>query len=342
VGQYWIGADNQGTYRVSTSFNGAPVSFIGEVKMSDLIDQHKRDTMWLPEDAGLLKAAQLGFASGKPFSDPGLPAAVAKARMLRVQPELVKQIEDEQLKHARDTLSALPRLGGPVDTGSLYKTDRVQNDPRMTVSSAQRFLNAANGGSTGLAASLVTMGEGVMLQAYDDPAQGAGRNIGTGYNLKANAATAERDLKSAGVPQERIPGVLAGTEKLSPEQSDRLTLVAVGRHEAAAQAAVDGVQAGLWQRLQPQQRAVLTDINFQVGNVGRFTKAIGSLVSGDMEAFKDNSRVWYTNRDGKKVEDTRRNALRNAMLSGPVFWQSVLQRSGSQPSSQLDAVATAQ
>ncbi len=332
---------NQGTYRVATSFNGSAVHFIEEVKMSDMVAQHRKDTMFLPEDAAVLKNAQVAMASGTAYNDPKLAMVVAKARQLGVQPDVVKQIEAQQVKHAKDTLSSLPRTDFAVDTANLYRNDRIQLSPKITTDTSQRFLNSSNGGSTGLAASLITQGEGVVYRAYDDPAQGAGKNIGTGYNLKANKDNAPRDLRMAGVPAERIPGIIDGSQSLSPEQSDRLTLLAVGRYETLAQSQVDGVQKGLWTRLQPQQRAVLTDIAYQTGDVGQFKKAIGSLVAGDVPGFQAASKVYYTNRQGVKVEDVRRNALRNAMLSGTSYWQSVLMRSGSQPSNQIDAVKVA-
>lgn len=331
---------NQGTYRVATAFNGAPVHFIQEVKMADLVAQHRKDTLWLPEDAAILKNAELAMKAGQPVSQEGLPAALAKARQLGVQGDLVKQLGGLQVEAAKKTLAGRVRMGEDVDTSVLFSNDRpMKVEPKLTVNSAQRFLNTSGGGSTGLAASLITMGESVMLKAYNDPAQGAGQNIGMGYNLKANAATVDKDLRSAGVPVDRIDGIKNGSLPLSPEQAERLTLVAVGRHEAMANAQVNSVQPGLWEKLQPAQRAVLTDIAYQTGNVAQFKTAIGKLVAGDTEGFKEASKVHYTNRQGVKVEDKRRNALRNSMLSGTAFWQSVLQRQGAQPSSQLDSVA---
>ncbi len=69
-----------------------------------------------------------------------------------------------------------------------------------------------------LAASLVTVREGVMLSAYGDPAKGAGLNVGAGYNLKANSATVAADLKAVGIPAERVADVQAGKASLTPDQ----------------------------------------------------------------------------------------------------------------------------
>lgn len=62
---------------------------------------------------------------------------------------------------------------------------------------------------------LTTMGEGVMLNVYDDPAQGAGKNIGMGYNLEANKATVDADLKAAGVDPSLVQAVKEGRASLS-------------------------------------------------------------------------------------------------------------------------------
>jgi hypothetical protein len=333
---------NQGTYRVLTSFNGAPVHFVNDLKMGDLVEQHRRDTLWLPADAQVLKSADVALNTGKSLSEfaSTLPGALAKARQLKVQPELVQKLEAHEFKATADALKNIPATDFNPDNSVLFKDNRaVKVDPKQSVASAQRLLNSSQGGSTGLAASLIAMGEGVAFSAYDDPAKGAGKNIGMGYNLKANAATAERDLRAAGVPSEQVPAVLSGTGKLSPEQAERLVLVTVGRHEAAAQAQVNSLQPRLWERLQPQQRAVLTDIAYQTGDVGQFKKAISALVVGDLEKFRHESRVFYTDRKGERAEDTRRNALRDAMLAGSSYWQAVLTKQGAQPSSPLDAVA---
>jgi hypothetical protein len=331
----------QGRYIAQVAFNGAPQHLIGEVKMSDLVEQHRRDTHWLPQDASLLKQAELAMNGGQPLQDsPALTTALAKARMLKTAGPLVQRIQDYELRSAANVLASRPMLEIEPDTSALFKDNRMlKTDPKQTVSSAQRLLDSSNGGSTGLAASLITMGEAVALRAYDDPAKGAGKNIGMGYNLNANKATAERDLRSAGVPQDVIPGVLNGTLPLSPEQAERLTMVAVGRYETTAAAQVNATVPRLWERLQPQQRAVLTDIAYQTGDVGQFKKALSALVSGDAAKFNEESKVHYTNRKGERVEDVRRNALRASMLQGSAYWQSVLKNAGSQPSGPLDSVA---
>jgi hypothetical protein len=329
---------NQGTYRVFTAFNGVQQSLVGPVNIKDVVAQHRKNTLWLPEDAAVLKQADMALSSGAPMA-PGVQQAIAKARILKVQPELVKRLDDAEMASARSILGSRLRSDYSPDTSALYRNDRpVKYDPKQTAASAQHLLDSSNGGSTGLAASLITLGEGVMLQSYDDPASGAGKNIGMGYNLNANRDNAPADLKAAGVPPERIQGIINGTEKLSPEQAERLMVVSVGRYERDAQRQVNGFQPNMWEKLQPQQRAVLTDIAYQTGNVGQFKKALTALVSGDEAGFKEHSKVFFTNRQGERVEDVRRNALRDSMLAGSAFWQSVLTKQGAMPSA-LDAVA---
>ncbi len=331
----------QGTYRVGVAVNGALQHLIGEVNIQELITQHRKDTLFLPEDAKVLRDAELAVQAGQPLTNPALPLTIAKARQLGVMGPLVKLLEDREVTEAQKALSVRPKFDAVPDTSVLFKNDRqVKADPKLTVSSAQRLLNTASGGSTGLAASLITMGEAVMLQAYDDPAKGAGKNIAMGYNLKANEANAPKDLKAAGVPADLIQGVIEGTARLSPEQAERLTVIAVGRYERLAADQVNRFQPRMWEKLQPQQRAVLTDIAYQTGNVGQFKKALTSLVNGDLASFKEESKVNYTNRKGERVEDKRRNELRNSMLAGTSYWQSVLVKQGAQPGLLDTIVAT--
>lgn len=321
---------NQGTYRIATAYNGAPVHMVAEVKIADILEQHRRDTHILPEDAQALREAKAAADAGRPFNSPAVGRALEKARRLRYDPDTVRLLDALSLKEATDALRTHLRSEDSPDPAALFKTSRsAPTDQQQTAASAARMLNAVTGvggGSTALAASLITMGEGVALSAYDDPAQGAGKNIGTGYNLKANAATAPADLRAAGVPAERIQGVIDGALSISPEQSERLTLILTRRYEATAREQVTAYQPKLWETLSPQVRAVLTDIAYQTGDVGKFKKALTSLFTGDVKTFKDESRVFYTNRRGERVEDTRRGALRDAMLSGTSYWQQVIQR----------------
>ncbi|NQF32481.1 hypothetical protein, partial [Escherichia coli] len=111
-----------------------------------------------------------------------------------------------------------------------------------------------------LSASLITMGEAVMLTAYDDPARGAGKNIGMGYNLSANKDNATADLARAGVPKERVQDVIEGRASLTQKQAERLLLVALPRYEKSVKDTAEGTSPGLWERMSSTQKAVMVDV----------------------------------------------------------------------------------
>lgn len=178
-----------------------------------------------------------------------------------------------------------------------------------------------------------------MLKAYDDPAQGAGKNIGMGYNLKANAATAREDLKRAGVPEDRVQAVIDGTAQLTPQQASRLLLVSLPRYEKKAMDTANRVQPGLWERMTAGQKAVMVDVAYQVGDVGQFRKAWDALVRGDVEAFAQETKVTYVDRNGVRKEDKRRNDLRAAMLNGDSMWLAAVDKYGGFPSNAMEAYA---
>jgi GH24 family phage-related lysozyme (muramidase) len=66
------------------------------------------------------------------------------------------------------------------------------------------------------------------------------------------------------------------------------------------------------------QRAALTDVAYQVGDVSQFHKAIGALARKDIPAFNDALKVTYAGKDGNRIEDSRRNNLRSLMINGPI------------------------
>ena len=177
------------------------------------------------------------------------------------------------------------------------------------------------------------------LQARDDPAFGAGKNIGMGYNLKANEATSRSDLRRAGVPDERIDDVLEGRASLMPEQAQRLLMVAMPRYEKQVQEVANAANPGLWDRMTAPQRAVMVDVAYQVGSTDKFKKAWAALATGDSESFRNETKVFYTNKAGERVEDTRRGQLRASMLSGIPHWEAMVQKYGSMPGSKLQALA---
>jgi GH24 family phage-related lysozyme (muramidase) len=175
-----------------------------------------------------------------------------------------------------------------------------------------------------LAASLVTAREGVVLSAYNDPAKGAGMNIGAGYNLKGNAKTVDADLRSIGVPAERLADVKEGRAALTGDQVKALTKLTLKRVEPEVIKTAERTKPGLWASLTAQQKAVMLDVAYQTGDASQYTKGWAALAAGNGEAFKAELKTYYTNRKGERVEDARALDLRSTLLQGPSAWKARL------------------
>jgi GH24 family phage-related lysozyme (muramidase) len=277
---------------------------------------------------------------------------IAKARILKALPkESFEKLDRLQSDAMLQQLQAVPKLSfGAPDFSTLAdikQRGRARVDAKMTAALARSYVTSAVTGAPdgdsmarGLAASLITMGEGVVTRAYEDPAQGAGRNIGTGYNLNANAANAPTDLKRAGVPEAAVAGVLNGTLQMTGDQVARLTQVSIGKYETIARDTAEKSSAGLWKKMTPQQKAVMIDVAYQVGSVDKFRSAWGALASGNQAEFAKHVETTYVDsRSGERVVDSRRKSLRAAMLGGAAVWDATVNKYGSLPSTALDVAA---
>jgi hypothetical protein len=270
---------------------------------------------------------------------------IAKAKMLKVLPsDVLTKIEAAQLENVKAKLRNVPKmsLGQPTLEGLQFVPTRGEKvDNKLTADIATRAATspAFGGAHSGLAASLVTMGEAVMLRAYPDPNPAAGMNIGMGYNLKANAKNYKQDFIRAGVAPDMVEAVAQGKAQLTPTQAEKLLMVTMPRYEKQVKDVADKTAPGLWNRMTSAQKAVMTDIAWQTGDPAQFKKAWSSLASGDMAKFKEETRVFYNNSKGEKVEDKRRNDLRAAMLNGDAQWMSVVRKYGGYPSNAIEAYA---
>ena len=329
---------------------GAAINRIGSKSLQDMQADLRGEKAFTGagEIAGL-KSLKDQLISG--VVDPGFLAAngplIAKAKKLNVismsdGSRLDKLRSDEML----DRVRSIPLLAlGPVDTSNLQFIQQrgAKVDNKLTAQTAAGFMTQAvaspGGMASSLAGSLITMSEGTVLQSYPDPAKGAGNNIGMGYNLKANAATAVADLTRAGVPAERAQDVIDGKAQMTQDQARRLLLIAMPRYEAKASSAAEDAQPGLWMKMSPNQKAVMTDIAYSVGSADQFKKAWAAVAAGDAEGFKAAVMTTYVNKSGERVNDTRRFNLRAAMLSGTPQWNAVVAKYGGLPSNQMDSVA---
>lgn len=337
----YVPRGREGEYSI-VAFNGSAMQPVANINLAEVIEKEAQRKVLTDDERRVIGAAKKALAEGR--VEPLPLGLLAKAEALgAIKGRELEQYRERARAEMLNRINAVPKMSfGEPSFDSLAKISRGPGkvDHGLTARSALEFLGTPMVAThVAHAASLITAGEGVVLQAYDDPARGAGRNIGMGYNLKANAGRVEADLKQAGVPVEMIPKVVAGEAALTPEQAKRLTLVALPRYEKQARDVAEGTSKGLWDRMTPAQRAVMIDVAWQTGDPGQFRKAWAALASGDAAAFSENTRVYYTDRAGERKEDVRRNNLRASMLSGLAHWQAAMQKYGSIPSSKLQALA---
>ncbi|MDO9234928.1 MAG: hypothetical protein Q7U28_02695 [Aquabacterium sp.] len=332
---------DQGYYTVH-AFNGAQVEHLGRVSLEQLINNQYARTHLSPEELATVGRARQSFASGNLIDIPDDLLVKAMSTKALSQDQ-VNAYRAATLKKVTQRINDIP-----VMTFGNPSTDRLQFDRQGSVVDNQQTARSAldfmrnptfdqNTKHAALAASLITMGEGVSSRRYMDPAKGAGANIGMGYNLNANKDNAVGDLRTAGVPPERIQDVIDGKASLTPKQSERLLLTAMPRYEKQVKQTAEATSPGLWARMTPAQKAVMIDVAWQVGDAGKFKEAWKHLASGDQKGFAAETKVTYVNQAGAHVEDTRRNNLRASLLAGYSNWESTVQTFGKLPSSKLQA-----
>lgn len=360
--QYRKNGDNGAFFAVLT--DGVAQKPVGAINAQDIKSRYMETLNFTPAD--LLNLGKLRRQAAAGALDANFVgeqrALIAKARRLE-EPNFwqravsnrgywLDDIEAVQMATLSKSLSMMPTLDlGPPNGETLQFNPKLGNrvDNKLTADMALRQFNASKpkglfpmvAPHVGMAASLITMAEGVMPKAYADPNPEAGNNIGMGYNLKANAKTAVADLKRAGVPAEKVQDVIDGKAQLAPAQAERLLMsVSMPRYEKTAQEAADATAPDLWYHMTPQQKAVMVDIAWQTGDPAQFKKAWSSLASGDMAKFTEETRVFYKTADGTK-EDTRRGNLRRAMLAGEGRWLAEVNKYGSYTNNTLAATGAA-
>ncbi|MGU7843668.1 hypothetical protein ACV22V_29870 [Burkholderia sp. AW33-5] len=317
-----------GQYQLTAFINGNPVHGLGYVTF-DQIMQETADTKLLTKDeraamSGLHQKLVSKTATTQDLIDNA--EVLAKAYNLNQINDTMRgqidKVREGAFNGALGNVFSAPNM--PVTFAGLSGSRLTGQGSKIQVSQAKNFLTSANLtepiSSTGLAASLTAMGEGLVLKATPDPNPKAGNNIGYGYNLNANAETIEEDFRRSGIPHKSIDGIKNGSVQITPEQAARLLEVSLPRYEARAKQAVEVASPGLWRRISAGQRAVFTDVAYQVGDVGQFHKAIGALARKDIAGFNDALKVTYLDKDGNRREDIRRNNLRSLMINGVSAW----------------------
>lgn len=322
----YIPLNAEGLYEVQT-WTGARQKSMGQAYLQDIVNWHRAATTLSQQEGSQLAEVRNALQAGTAIPQVD-PALMAKGRSVGFfKTSELAQAEKANREQVMARLRAVPDFGFGKPTNSaspLPVNPNVKFDPKTTTSVALQLAASPVTGKgfehVGLASSLIAMREGVSLTAYPDPNPEAGMNIGAGYNLKANAANVDSDLKRAGVPVDRIAEVKTGKASLTPEQAKRLIEVAAPRYEESARKSAEATAPGLWTRMTAAQRAVMVDIAYQVGDPAQFKKAWAALAAGKTQEFSDETRVSYRNKAGVMVEDTRARELRASMLASVADW----------------------
>jgi GH24 family phage-related lysozyme (muramidase) len=335
---------NDGQYSTYLTFNGEISSLVGSTSLPQLLQTQRESKLMTEDDRAGMAEIIHGLQTNTLTADMLQTKAplIAKAKLLHVL-DLPQQQKLDAVRNTTmiNAIQDLPKMdmGGSPSSSNLQlpaTADGSKIDHSLTSQVATQLWGY--GGYLNQAASLVTMGEGVALKAYHDPNPDAGMNIGMGYNLNANKATVDADLRRAKVPDERIEDVKAGRVSLTTDQAQRLLMVSLPRYESTAKSAVEDTAPGLWTKMQDRQKAALIDVAWQTGNPAQFKTALHALLNGDQQGFSDAIRVTYKGKDGERHDDSRRNNLRASMLAGDAQWVGVLGAMGNIPSNKLEGI----
>lgn len=308
-----VAIDDQGTQKLVKQVDA------GNLQNAFYIKKNLQKT-----EAEALSSALLAAREGKPVTvDPLLIEKGKSSGFLKG--EHVRALTEARTKATFAAHAGNPAFNLQPPTGN--NTIKPKMDKQATVDQAMDFafsnsLGVAN--HMDLAASLVTVREGVVLSAYGDPNAAAGLNIGAGYNLKGNAKTVNEDLRAVGVPAERLADVKEGRASLTGDQVKALTKLTLKRFEPEVIKVAERTKPGLWASLTAQQKAVMLDVAYQTGDASQYAKGWAALAAGNSEAFKAELKTYYTNHKGERVEDARSLDLRSTLLQGPSAWKARL------------------
>lgn len=251
------------------------------------------------------------------------------------------QIERSSSDSFKGRLAELPKVSFGAPTNDNLDASRLPGTKSKTAI-ASHFMSMND-----LTGALTVMGEGVANRAYPDHSSKE-PTIGVGYNMVKNAKTLAEDFRRAGIPSDpaSLEAIAAGQKEITNDQAMRLFTVVKPRYEGMAKTAVERTAPGLWSKLPPNQRAVLTDLAYQVGYADKskavkdYEKVLDSLLKGDNQAAAEALGVsWTKASDGSVKFDEHRNNLRAHMLSSPNGFFSVIGHVAKTPRSRLDSIA---
>lgn len=306
-----------GKYTLAAFINGAPVHKLADVTFGQIMQETASTKLLSTDERAAMSTLKQKLGNGTATSQDLIDnaALLAKATNLKqisdVTQGQIEKVRGDAFSGALNNVFNFPTM--PTSFAGLSGSRLTGQGSKIQVNQAGSFLGGGN-----FSAALTAMGEGLVLKATPDPNPKAGNNIGYGYNLNANAGTIAEDFRRAGIPATSIDGIKNGSVQITPEQAARLLEVTLPRYTERAKQAVEAVNPGLWMMINQAQKAALTDVAYQVGDVGQFHKAIGALARKDIAGFNDALKVTYLDKDGNRREDVRRNNLRSLMINGPV------------------------
>jgi hypothetical protein len=323
-----------GVYDLFFYPKGVPEKAADNVRLETLLALRNVQKNFTPDELTRMATIRNKVIAGTatPEDLTGSEPLLSKARSLGVwSQDQQRQVDDLSVKAAQQrTLTSLETpLRTAMGKGEFNAAEAVKPKGAITAPTAAQFYASGD-----LSAALTTMAEGVATVAYKDPSRGT--NIGIGYNMDANATTIKDDFRRAGIPPEQIDAIKAGTVHITVDQAMRLYQVVKPRYEGMAKASVDKRYPGEWEKLGDNVKAVLTDLAYQTGDVGKFSTGLEKLFAGDLSGSGFETK--YRDRNTQQyVTDSRRHTLRTAMLTNSTSFQTLLSHAAKQPGNAIQS-----
>jgi GH24 family phage-related lysozyme (muramidase) len=316
-----------GNYSVMRAPMGGMAAPVASMTWSQIQAQYAA-THLTPEDHFQIKAMQKKAAAGSlTIQDANEVSPLAsKLRILGQDDKLplgaINRVHEAALQ---DAFKNIPTLSVGSSTNAVLPAAWKGDNPTIRKALVNELLSYTgptfNNGPSGseyknFAAALIITGEGVSATAYDDPNRKAGKNIGAGFNFNAHSLeNTKRYFAQAGINPGKIDDLKEGKASLTPDQIKNLVMVTLPTYTKKAKEAVEELYPRMWDNMTPYQRAVITDVAYQVGDVRQFRQSIQAMYSGDSDKISQAFKVKYS-KDGKMVEDVRRNTIRAKALEG--------------------------